>query len=265
MMERGIIYCVTCLNNGKPYFGQTVRPIKARWRQHVVSANNGSDHKFHRAIRKYGLKNFAIEEVISVEASSLQALKAKLDFLERHFIQKYDTRRNGYNTTDGGEGTLGASWKVSEEGRRNMSLARKGYHPSKESIRKSAESRRGKCYLTEEGRKRISKAHLGKKASVEVRLKMSLARKGRKFSETHKLNLSKSKLGEKNPFYGKHHSKEFRHERSKRVIEISDSGEILMSFDSIGNAKEFLGICRKSLCKLIKSGKLTNGKRYKIV
>lgn len=264
-MERGVIYCVTCLKNGKPYFGQTVRPIKVRWRQHIVSANNGSDHKFHRAIRKYGYKNFTIEEVLSVEASSLQALKAKLDFLERHFIQKYDARRNGYNTTDGGDGTLGASWKVSEEGRRNMSLARKGYHPSKESIRKSAESRRGKCYLTEEGRKRISKAHLGKKASVEVRLKMSLARKGRKFSETHKLNLSKSKLGEKNPFYGKHHSKEFRHERSKRVIEISDSGEILMSFDSIGNAKEFLGICRKSLCKLIKSGKLTNGKRYKIV
>lgn len=135
-MERGIIYCVTCLKNGKPYFGQTVRSIEARWRQHVVSDSNGSALKFHRAIRKYGSKNFTIEEVISVEASSLQALKAKLDFLERHFIQKYDTRRNGYNTTDGGEGTLGASWKVSEEGRRNMSLARKGYHPSKESIKK---------------------------------------------------------------------------------------------------------------------------------
>lgn len=109
MIHKGYIYCVTCLKNGKSYFGQTVRPIKVRWRQHVVSANNGSDHKFHRAIRKYGSKNFTIEEVISVEASSLQALKAKLDFLERHFIQKYDTRRNGYNTTDGGEGTLGAS------------------------------------------------------------------------------------------------------------------------------------------------------------
>lgn len=121
-MERGIIYCVTCLKNGKPYFGQTVRSIEARWRQHVVSANNGSALKFHRAIRKYGSKNFTIEEVISVEASSLQALKAKLDFLERHFIQKYDTRRNGYNTTDGGEGTLGASWKVSEEGRRKICL-----------------------------------------------------------------------------------------------------------------------------------------------
>jgi ribosomal protein S10 len=82
---------------------------------------------------------------------------------------------------------------------------------------------------------------------------MSLARKGKTFSETHKLNLSKSKLGEKNPFYGKHHSEDFKRERSKRVIEISDSGEILRTFDSIGIAKESLGVCRKSLCKFIKS------------
>lgn len=161
-MERGIIYCVTCLNNGKPYFGQTVRPIKARWRQHVVSANNGSDHKFHRAIRKYGSKNFTIEEVISVEASSLQALKAKLDFLERHFIQKYDTRRNGYNTTDGGEGTLGASWTLSEEARRNISRGHMGRKQSLETRRKISESNMG---------------HVG-------------AFRGKKFSEEHRKNLS---------------------------------------------------------------------------
>lgn len=57
----------------------------------------------------------------------------------------------------------------------------------------------------------------------------------------------------------------FKRERSKRVIEISDSGEILRTFDSIGIAKESLGVCRKSLCKFIKSGELANGKRYKIV
>ena len=161
-MKTGYIYCATCLLNGKSYFGQTVRTIEKRWKRHLCDTNRGSDHKFHRAIRKYGSKNFTIEEVISVEASSLQALKAKLDFLERHFIQKYDTRRNGYNTTEGGDGTLGASWTLSEEARRN-----------------------------------ISKGHMGKKLSLETRRKISESNmghvgafRGKKFTEEHKRNLS---------------------------------------------------------------------------
>ena len=107
MTIKGYIYCATCLLNGKSYFGQTVKSVEKIYKQHLRTAQRGENTKLYRAIRKYGSKNFTIEEVISVEASSLQALKAKLDFLERHFIQKYDTRRNGYNMTDGGEGTLG--------------------------------------------------------------------------------------------------------------------------------------------------------------
>lgn len=106
-MERGIIYCVTCLKNGKPYFGQTVRSIKARWRQHVVFANNGSDHKFHRAIRKYGEENFLVEEVLTVSAHTKEILKKKLDYVEMRLIKRFNTFRNGYNMTLGGEGQLG--------------------------------------------------------------------------------------------------------------------------------------------------------------
>lgn len=80
MIIKGYIYCVTCLPTGKLYFGQTVMSIEKRWRHHKGSAQRGSDHKFHRAIRKYGEENFLVEEVLTVSAPTKEILKKKLDY-----------------------------------------------------------------------------------------------------------------------------------------------------------------------------------------
>lgn len=149
LCKKGHIYCIYCLPTGKSYFGQTVKSIEKRYKQHLRAAQRGENTKLCKAIRKYGSKNFTIEGVISVEASSLQALKAKLDFLERHFIQKYDTRRNGYNMTDGGDGSVGDGHPMF------------GKHHSIESRMKIASKLRGKT-LSEEHRMRISKTERGK-------------------------------------------------------------------------------------------------------
>ena len=122
MIER--IYLVTCELTGKWYFGQTIKSIQSRFNEHFRSAQRGSDHKFHRAIRKYGEENFLVEEVMFVEAPTKDALKRKLDFLEQHFIQKFDTFRNGYNSTWGGESKLG--YVTSEETKRKIRLAQLG-------------------------------------------------------------------------------------------------------------------------------------------
>ena len=98
MEYNGHIYCIICLPTEKWYFGQTVGSISDRWIRHLSSVKKGSDHKFHRAIRKYGEENFLVEEVMFVEASTKEALKKKLDFLERYFIQKFDTKNSGYNS-----------------------------------------------------------------------------------------------------------------------------------------------------------------------
>lgn len=125
MIERGYLYCVTCLPTGKLYFGQTTVNVKRRWHQHIrFAVQSRDDYKLHAAIRKYGVENFTVEEVMWVEAPTKQALKAKLDFLEIHFIQKFDTRRNGYNMTDGGDWVnLGS---LSEEHKRKLSESKKG-------------------------------------------------------------------------------------------------------------------------------------------
>lgn len=186
LCKKGHIYCICCLPTGKSYFGQTVKSVEKRYKQHLRTAQRGENTKLYRAIRKYGSKNFTIEEVISVEASSLQALKAKLDFLERHFIQKYDTRRNGYNMTDGGEGTLGDGHPMF------------GKHHSIESKIRIANKLKGKK-LSEETRMRISKSERGKFVSEETKRKISEVRKkqvppmlGKRFSDEHRRKLSEA-------------------------------------------------------------------------
>lgn len=184
----GRIYCVTCLLTGKWYFGQTVYSIENRWRRHIYSAQRDSDHKFHRAIRKYGEENFLVEEVMFVEAPTKDVLKKKLDFLEQHFIQKFDTRKHGYNSTDGGEGTLG------------MRL-------SEDSIKKMAESKRREN-LTPEKRRRLSESKIGKKNPFYHK----------RHSEDTRKKMSASKSGKNHPFFGKKMTEEHRRKLSEAQI-----------------------------------------------
>ena len=174
----GRIYLVTCELTGKWYFGQTIKFIQSRFNEHFRSAQRGSDHKFHRAIRKYGEENFTVEEVLTVSAPTKDALKRKLDFLEQHFIQKFDTFRNGYNSTWGGESKLG--YVTSEETKRKIRLAQLG----------EKGNRFGKKHTTEEIEK-LRKMNLGgnnpmfgKKLSEEQRRKLSEIQKRRTQSET---------------------------------------------------------------------------------
>ena len=122
-MFNGRIYCITCLVNGKMYIGQTVRPIEKRFQAHLSKTQRGKDYKISRAIRKYGEENFIVEEVLTVFAPTKEILKKKLDYVEMRLIKKLETHKCGYNSTDGGEGTLGL--KLSEHAIRKMAESKK--------------------------------------------------------------------------------------------------------------------------------------------
>lgn len=198
---KGYIYCVTCLVNGKWYFGQTMRNIAIRFKDHL---RHRGDYKFHRAIRKYGEENFSIEEVMHVEAPTKEELKAKLDFLEKHFIQRYDTRRNGYNSTDGGEGIL---MPRTEEWKRKISISLMG-HPG---------ALKGK-HLSEESKRLMSERMKGKKLSEQAKLKISKANKGKHVFEEVKQRLKEMNSGENNPFYNKRHTDKAKQIMSEKKI-----------------------------------------------
>lgn len=97
----GYIYKITNKVNGKVYIGQTIHTIEWRWNTHLLSAYNNrmGDHNvlFHRAIRKYGIDAFEVEQIEKCNNSILSER-------EKYWIKKYDSYANGYNLTIGGEG-----------------------------------------------------------------------------------------------------------------------------------------------------------------
>lgn len=215
MIFCGEIYCVTCLVNGKMYIGQTIYSFKNRWKRHIQAAERGSGNKFHRAIRKYGPESFLVEKVLTLSSPTKELLKEKLDYVEIRLISKFDTKRHGYNATDGGEGII---------------------NPSKEALLK------------------ISKALKGRKFSEETLKKMSDAAKLRvgplnsNFGN-HKL------AGINHPLYGKHHSVETREKISKarkghkgyitnnrKVFQYSLDGELVKVWDTVKEAKTVCGL-----------------------
>lgn len=187
------IYKHTNKENGKCYIGQT-KNIKWRW----YPNNYKTCSKFYRAILKYGWNNFT-HEVIKI------CDETNVDYWESYYIKEYDSVANGYNLDSGGcknkvqsvetrqkksnfmkgrQNTLGhPAWnkglKMSEEYKLKLSIAHKGKTHSSPS---------------EETRRKISQAQIGKKISEETRLKLVLSHLGKK--SHHKVKIINLDTGE---------------------------------------------------------------------
>lgn len=191
-----IIYKATNIKNNKSYVGQTMISLDIRKSQHNhVAMKTEAKTAIHRAIRKYGMKNFNWESIC--ECNTVD----ELNNMEKYYIKEYDTfSKNGYNMTSGGE-----NYVVSDEARKNMSEAKTGKnHPNY-----------GKS-LSKETRKKMSESAKGKVKSKEHREKLSIAQTGRKYSDEHKRKLSEMRMGENNArgMLGKTHSEETRKKMS---------------------------------------------------
>lgn len=196
-----IVYIATNKVNGKSYIGQTVFTLKKRKTKHIYDTLNDNSHcYFHRAIHKYGAKNFIWKILSTVENIDI------LNKLETFWIQYYNSFKNGYNSTSGGNNCIGLP--CSKETRKKISKANK--NPSKEIRQKISKSLKNHK-VSKETRKEISKSLTGKKQSLETikkrakanknpsektRKKMSIASKGRTMSmETRKkLSIAKQNI-----------------------------------------------------------------------
>ena len=116
MEERDYKLYVHISPSDKRYYGITKMEVKNRW--HKGSGYKGNQY-FYRAIEKYGWNNF-IHEVLFDNLTKEEAC-----LLEQMYIALYDTSnpRKGYNLTLGGEGTVGRTFKMSEETKRKISEA----------------------------------------------------------------------------------------------------------------------------------------------
>lgn len=103
------IYCIKNTINNKVYIGQTIRTVNQRFKQHINDArNNRCNSKLHRAITKYGEECFY--PIILEECD-----EDIIDEREKYYIQLYDSVKNGYNISYGGEGRALVDLKQLEE------------------------------------------------------------------------------------------------------------------------------------------------------
>jgi len=96
----GYIYKITNLVNYKIYIGQTIKTIDERWYEHIWYSKNKSNIHLYNSIKKYGIKNFKIKELLKCYNQE------DLDFFEDYYIVVWDTMNpeKGYNKMRGGWG-----------------------------------------------------------------------------------------------------------------------------------------------------------------
>jgi group I intron endonuclease len=168
-MAYGHIYKITNLINNKCYYGQTRQPPNRRWSQHKQNAKKGGKMVLYAAMRKHGIENFTFE--IICECNDLQEMNKK----EIEYISENNTLCPiGYNAAKGGD-----NYEKTDETRRKISEGNK--------LR----------VITEEWRKNISKAHIGRKNTSDTIEKMKKAQKGRIITEETKEKLRQINLGKK--------------------------------------------------------------------
>ena len=92
---KGYIYLIENKINGKKYVGKTYRTIDLRWKEHLRDIKRYPNKPLYKAILKYGENNFTIVELEYTE---------NCEEREIFWISFYDSFKNGYNATLGGDG-----------------------------------------------------------------------------------------------------------------------------------------------------------------
>ena len=102
------IYKITNKINGKCYIGKTERTIEIRWKEHLKNYTKSVEYSkpLYAAMRKYGAENFFIEEIEKVDNNST------LNEREIYWIEYYQSFKNGYNATLGGDGRHFLDYKL---------------------------------------------------------------------------------------------------------------------------------------------------------
>ena len=108
-----IVY-IASTADGKVYIGCTTKGLDVRKGEHSAAAATGSPYKFHKAIREKGMAAFTWRIVGNYK--NTQDMYAA----ERATIARYNSYRNGYNSSPGGKGSKADG----------MRARAKGYYPA---------------------------------------------------------------------------------------------------------------------------------------
>lgn len=96
---KGKIYKIYNDVNDKLYIGKTLDTLENRFRKHQKDSKRQKIEKrpLYNAMNKYGIEHFYIELIEEVDIEDLSTR-------EIYWIEYYNTYKNGYNATRGGDG-----------------------------------------------------------------------------------------------------------------------------------------------------------------
>ena len=196
------IYRIYFFGNNKSYIGLT-KSFKARKNQHLRMLREGSHCNIHlqRAFNIHGEDNFRIELIEECD-------KCDLDKKEKDYIEMYDSFKNGFNLTTGGE-----NCNISEDVKKRIS-----------------EKHKGKI-VKEQTRKKLRDINLGKRLSKEHKNKISISNQNRDLTKEQREQMSKGGLSKKNQATRDKMSK------SRIGFKISDSAKLKLSAYNLKKAR----------------------------
>ena len=243
------IYKITNKINNKIYIGQTIKERPSdRFSQHRYSARHpeqdNSNSYLHKAMREYGVDNFIFEiiEEVPVEV---------LDERECFWISELNSLvPNGYNLTDGGEGTKGYSRPQSIEERLKRQQSNKKFYEDNPEAIEQARERTKEFWQNEEYRQKVTEGV-------------------HKFYNEHPDLFS----GKNNPFYGKTHTEESRAKikeaaklKKKPIAQLDkETLEIIKIYDGVKDAEKELEVSHGWIAKAANLNKVAYGYRWKFV
>lgn len=252
-MIHGVVYRYIS-PSGKSYIGQTKDEHKRRLCFKPTKYYSGS--RLDNAIKKYGIDSFTYEILYRNEYNSFEEATNDLNEKEKYYIAKYDSYRNGYNMTLGGEGVRG--FRLEGEAKERMIIHLKKHyltHPNPFQGKKHSEKTRE--LLSELAKQRVGdkNPNFGKPISENQRKILSECAKKRK--------------GELNSFYNRRHSEETKKRvseaNSKPVIQLNAvTGEAIREFSSALEAGKWLGNPRlnSEIVKVCRGYVSPSGKHY---
>jgi group I intron endonuclease len=282
------IYCFENIANGKKYIGKTVN-IRKRIKDHLNGLLNGADKCLYlqNAWKKHGEESFYIYVVKECHLE-------ELDEMEKFYIREWKTKSpNGYNLTDGGDGTSGYLWSEEQrESIRGEKNHRYGIPPSEETRKKWKKSRKmnspyyGKT-LPEKTKAKMRENHAdysgsnnpnyGKHHSDETRAKISSLMGDTRGKNNHNFGKTlpektKAKMrenhadysGSNNPNYGKHHSDETRAKISSLMGDTRGKNNHNFGKKSPTKSSKYYGVYYNKSNKCFVAQITLNGKKIQI-
>lgn len=217
MVTTSTVYQIVNNVNGKIYIGQSSN-TEERWYRHSVDYKRIKEKYLYRAMRKYGFENF--EFSILEENISLDNINAR----EQYWINSKNSMvPNGYNMTNGGEGTFRT---ITEE--------------TREKLRQSAKNQ----VITDETRKKMSDNQTRRFSNPEERKIMSEKLKSNieamtKLSQRNSERLANMSASEKEEFEKKR-IKGLIDKKGKKLKGICLETQQEYSFKSIREASKWI-------------------------